>query len=230
MAFGCLCVAAAYLADGGGRRRSGAGKASPLWLVGYFVLATLGELCLAPIGLALIVTIAPARIRSMMMGVWFAATLPADILAGYLGGFWSSMAKADFFLLIAAIAAVAGAALWAASHVPCSRCLTPDCRSMSGAQCVQGSERLKEKLSEYEIAAARAAAWSRTPGRRCRGARNRRPPPRRCRSAAAPAGACRPNSSSPSAARSRAAPPARSRASIPWSWRVPDCMAVLAGL
>jgi hypothetical protein len=25
---------------------------------------------------------------SMIMGVWFAATLPGDILAGWLGGFW----------------------------------------------------------------------------------------------------------------------------------------------
>ena len=116
MAFGCLCLAAAYLVMVAGAG-SAAGKASALWLAGYFVLATLGELCLAPIGLALIVTMAPTRIRSMMMGVWFAATLPADILGGYLGGFWSSMAKDRFFLLMAAIAAVAGASLWVASHV-----------------------------------------------------------------------------------------------------------------
>ena len=51
---------------------------------------------------------APVRIRSMMMGLWFATTFPADILAGYLGSFWSSMAKANFFLMIAAIAALGG--------------------------------------------------------------------------------------------------------------------------
>jgi hypothetical protein len=50
------------------------------------------------------------------MGVWFATTLPADVLAGFLGGFWSSMAKANFFLMIALIAAFASLALWAASH------------------------------------------------------------------------------------------------------------------
>jgi POT family proton-dependent oligopeptide transporter len=52
-----------------------------------------------------------------MMGVWFATTLPADVLAGFLGGFWSSMAKANFFLMIALIAALASLALWAASQV-----------------------------------------------------------------------------------------------------------------
>jgi POT family proton-dependent oligopeptide transporter len=47
-----------------------------------------------------------------MMGVWFASTLPADILAGYLGGFWSTMTKANFFLMIASIAALASVAIW----------------------------------------------------------------------------------------------------------------------
>jgi POT family proton-dependent oligopeptide transporter len=108
MAFGGACVTAAYLLMA---VAAGGGKASPLWLVGYFAIATLGELCLAPIGLALVVTTAPVRIRSMMMGVWFAATLPADILAGYLGGFWSTLPKTTFFLLIAAVATVSAIAL-----------------------------------------------------------------------------------------------------------------------
>ena len=47
----------------------------------------------------------------MMMGVWFAATLPGDILAGFLGGYWSTMTKANFFLMIAAVAVLAGLAV-----------------------------------------------------------------------------------------------------------------------
>ena len=116
MAFGCLCVALANLVMAGAAG-SAAGKASALWLVGYFVLATIGELHLAPVGLALISRLAPAGTTSIMMGVWFATTLPADVLAGFLGGFWSSMAKTNFFLMIALIAAFASLALWAASQV-----------------------------------------------------------------------------------------------------------------
>jgi proton-dependent oligopeptide transporter, POT family len=111
MAFGCLCVALANLVMAVAAAAA-AGKASMLWLVGYFALATVGELHLAPVGLALISKLAPARLLSVMMGVWFAATLPADILAGFLGGFWSSMAKANFFLMIASIAAAASLAIW----------------------------------------------------------------------------------------------------------------------
>jgi proton-dependent oligopeptide transporter, POT family len=116
MAFGCLCLALANLLMAAAAWTT-AGKASALWLVGYFALATIGELHLAPVGLALISKVAPTRMISMMMGAWFAATLPADILAGYLGGFWSWMAKEDFFLMIAAIAALASVALWAFRRV-----------------------------------------------------------------------------------------------------------------
>jgi proton-dependent oligopeptide transporter, POT family len=116
MTFACVCVAAANLVMAAGAFVAGGGKASPLWLVGYFALITIGELYLSPIGLSLMSKSAPARIRSMMMGLWFATTFPADILAGYVGGFWSSMAKADFFMLIAAIAALGGVLIGASSR------------------------------------------------------------------------------------------------------------------
>jgi POT family proton-dependent oligopeptide transporter len=88
-------------------------KASPFWLVGYFTVVTIGELHLAPVGLALISRLAPARVLSLMMGLWFAATFPGDVLGGWLGGFWSSMEKAHFFLMIGAIAAASGLAVFA---------------------------------------------------------------------------------------------------------------------
>jgi proton-dependent oligopeptide transporter, POT family len=110
MAFGALCLSMAYLVMAAAAL-STTGKASALWVIGYFALATLGELHLAPIGLALISKLAPARTLSMLMGVWFAATLPADIFAGFLGGFWSSMSKPSFFLLLALIAAAGSLAL-----------------------------------------------------------------------------------------------------------------------
>ncbi len=47
----------------------------------------------------------------MMMGLWFATTLPGDILGGYIGGFWSSMGKLQFYLMIAGVAAFGAAAI-----------------------------------------------------------------------------------------------------------------------
>lgn len=119
MAFGAGCLALANMAMAAAAW-STTGKASGLWLVGYFALATLGELHLAPVGLALISKTAPLRAISMFMGLWFAATLPADVFGGFLGGFWSTMAKPHFFIMIAAIAGVAAAALLLlASYASC---------------------------------------------------------------------------------------------------------------
>ncbi|MCC6778829.1 MAG: peptide MFS transporter [Hyphomicrobiales bacterium] len=114
MAFGCICLALAYLVMALAAIEAGAGssKASALWLVAYFVLATLGELHVAPVGLALVARLAPAHLRSLLMGVWFAATLPAGILGGTLGALWGGMEKPSFFLLMAATAATGGVAIF----------------------------------------------------------------------------------------------------------------------
>lgn len=57
-------------------------KASPLWLVGVYFLFTCGELCLSPIGLSLVNKLAPARVASLMMAIWFGCTAGANYLAG----------------------------------------------------------------------------------------------------------------------------------------------------
>jgi proton-dependent oligopeptide transporter, POT family len=111
MAFGCLCLTLANVLMAGAAW-SATGKASPLWLLGYFGLATLGELHVAPIGLALISRRAPAHALSMLMGVWFAATLPGEILGGFLSGLWSGIEKPKFFLIIGSIAALTSFMLW----------------------------------------------------------------------------------------------------------------------
>jgi POT family proton-dependent oligopeptide transporter len=49
----------------------------------------------------------------MMMGVWLATSFIGNFGAGYLGTFWSGMAKPDFFLMIAAVAIAAGVVIWA---------------------------------------------------------------------------------------------------------------------
>jgi POT family proton-dependent oligopeptide transporter len=108
MALGCFALAAAYLIMALAALVTGGGKASWLWLFGYFVVITLGELYISPVGLSLVTKIAPARVLSMMMGVWLATNFLGGFLAGWLGSFWSRMEKPDFFLMIAAIGAIAG--------------------------------------------------------------------------------------------------------------------------
>lgn len=88
--------------------------ASPMWLVVYFTLITLGELCLSPVGLSAMTKLAPARLVALMLGVWFLAAAFGNKLAGILGsGFTSDdpAALAGFFAWFALIGAVAAGSL-----------------------------------------------------------------------------------------------------------------------
>jgi POT family proton-dependent oligopeptide transporter len=113
MAYGCFLNAAAYLVLFAAALRAGPDKASWLWLAGFFVVITVGELYLSPTGLSLVTKVAPAQCLSMMMGVWLGNIFIAGLLAGYLGSLWSGMEKSHFFLMLAAIAALAGLAVLA---------------------------------------------------------------------------------------------------------------------
>ncbi|MGA8156506.1 MAG: peptide MFS transporter [Rhodoplanes sp.] len=109
MALGCFGVTAANVILAIGALQADVEKASWLWLFAYFVVITIGELYLSPIGLSLVSKISPARTVSLMMGVWLATSFFGNLLAGVLGSYWSTMDKPTFFLMIAGIAAVAGA-------------------------------------------------------------------------------------------------------------------------
>src|SRR4051794_26915706 len=114
MALGCLGAAlanlimafAAYATEAGG-------KASWLWLLAYFVVLTLAELYVSPIGLSLASKVAPARLLSVTMGLWLGTNFLGNLAAGWLGGFWERMDKGSFFLMLALVATLAGVAVWA---------------------------------------------------------------------------------------------------------------------
>lgn len=113
MSFACWAVALANLVLIAAAFEIGPdGRSSAWWIVLYFALVTVGELYLAPAGLSLIATIAPLRLRSLLMGVWLAVTFPADVFGGWLGGFWSGMNKMEFYLVIALIAGLGGSLIW----------------------------------------------------------------------------------------------------------------------
>ena len=111
MAHGCFYNAAAHLILAAAAISAGGSKTTWLWIAAYFVVLTIGELYISPTSLSLVTKVAPARVLSMMMGVWLATSFTGGFLAGYLGSFWSGMTKSDFFLMISIIAAVAGAAV-----------------------------------------------------------------------------------------------------------------------
>ncbi len=116
MAFGCFGVAAANLILVAAALSSSGRNASWLWLVPYFAVITIGELYLSPTSLSLVSKIAPARLLSMLMGVWLATSFIGNFVSGWLGSFWTAMDKPVFFLMIAGVAGAAGAVILALSR------------------------------------------------------------------------------------------------------------------
>jgi POT family proton-dependent oligopeptide transporter len=84
-----------------------------MWLVSCTLVYTLGELYLSPIGLSLVTKVAPARLVSMLMGMWYFSNFFGNYLTGYLGTYYEKMSKEAFFSMIALLAVVAGAAIFA---------------------------------------------------------------------------------------------------------------------
>jgi POT family proton-dependent oligopeptide transporter len=113
MSIGCFGVTLANLIMVAAAWQAAGDEANWLWLLGYFVVITIGELYLSPIGLSLVSKVAPARMVSMLMGLWLATSFAGNLIAGWLGSFWAGMDKTMFFLMIAGIAFIAGAVILA---------------------------------------------------------------------------------------------------------------------
>jgi POT family proton-dependent oligopeptide transporter len=94
----------------------GGARVSSLWVVGYFVLLTLGELYVIPVGLTLIESLAPVRFASMAMGAWYIAKFLGSLLAGFMGAYWLVIPPSTFFALGMASTALAAACLYVMSR------------------------------------------------------------------------------------------------------------------
>jgi POT family proton-dependent oligopeptide transporter len=95
-------MAAAGLAGGD------AGRVSASWLVSAYLLISIGEICLSPMGLSLVSKVAPPRRRGLLMGGWFVATSLGGYFSGAVGALWGTMPHSQFFMVVAGL--VLGAA------------------------------------------------------------------------------------------------------------------------
>jgi POT family proton-dependent oligopeptide transporter len=83
MGLGLLCLGYVVIAVGVNGVDAST-KISMWWLIALYVLHTMGELCLSPIGLSMVSKLAPVRFASLLMGTWFLANASANKLAGSL--------------------------------------------------------------------------------------------------------------------------------------------------
>ncbi len=77
-------------------------RAGMQWLVLAYLFHTMGELCISPVGLSMVTKLAPLRLASLMMGVWFLINFVANTLAGYVGAFSAHMGEYPWMLSLAA--------------------------------------------------------------------------------------------------------------------------------
>ncbi len=87
------------------------GKVGPQWLLGVYLLHTMGELCLSPIGLSMVTKLAPAKLSAAMMGIWFTASAVANYLAGTLESLLSGSGIPLYWFLVVSSAG-AGLLMW----------------------------------------------------------------------------------------------------------------------
>jgi|GEM_PF-3546186 len=82
------------------------------WLFGTYVFATLGELCLSPVGLAYVSKLAPKQLGSQMMGIWFFGSGLGSYAAGKIAGAMAGTQMWHIFILCSLLALLACAVLW----------------------------------------------------------------------------------------------------------------------
>ncbi len=85
-AYGLAFIALSYLIIAYNVKYLGnSGLLAVKWLILLYLIQTLGELCLSPIGLSLVGKLAPKRFSSLLYGVFFLSNASGYALAGTLG-------------------------------------------------------------------------------------------------------------------------------------------------
>ena len=90
-----------FVISWGAANATGPNSVSPAWLVVTYFLHTCGELCLSPVGLSSMTKLAPERLVSQMMGVWFVAAALGNLFAGLVAGQLETLEPTSLFWSVA---------------------------------------------------------------------------------------------------------------------------------
>jgi POT family proton-dependent oligopeptide transporter len=113
MAIGSIVLGLSFVVMIVGAELVGTSKGSLFWPLFCTILLTVGELYLSPIGLSLVTKVSPARIVSMMMGMWFLSSFLGNFLSGVIGVLYTRWPKEGFFALLTLLGVSAGLAMLA---------------------------------------------------------------------------------------------------------------------
>ncbi|HLJ17903.1 MAG TPA: peptide MFS transporter [Bryobacteraceae bacterium] len=100
--WGLVLVGAGFAVMAVAANRAASGiQVSGMWLTVTYLLHTFGELCLSPVGLSAITKLAPARVGSMMMGVWFLSVSVGEFIGGEFASLYETFSPAQLFWTVA---------------------------------------------------------------------------------------------------------------------------------
>ena len=103
MIWGYVATAGAFaLMALAGLRGGDLGRVSGVWLVGCYLLLSLAEVLLAPLGMSLLTQLAPKHKAAQAVGLWFAGSAIGNGLAGALGLCWDRWPHHRYFAALAA--------------------------------------------------------------------------------------------------------------------------------
>jgi POT family proton-dependent oligopeptide transporter len=109
MGAGLAFLAIGFLVLAWGASFTGGGlKVSMLWLIVTYLLHTVGELCLSPVGLSSVTKLSPRPLVGQMMGTWFMGTALGNLIAGLAAGGFQGMGVEELFLSVAKVTGIAG--------------------------------------------------------------------------------------------------------------------------
>ena len=91
-----VMVAAAQLAAGGTR-------VGPAWLASTYLLHTIGELFLSPVGLSLMTKLAPPHKVGQIMGVWFLSAAVGNFMGGEIASLFETFPLPKLFGWVAVV-------------------------------------------------------------------------------------------------------------------------------
>ncbi|WP_400162868.1 peptide MFS transporter [Brevibacillus sp. TJ4] len=92
-------------------------KVNLMYIVFTYLLHTLGELFLSPVGLSMVSKLAPIKLASLLMGVWLASSGVANIIAGKLAAYTQTLGYLEVFSLIGSLSILMGLVLLSISRV-----------------------------------------------------------------------------------------------------------------
>jgi POT family proton-dependent oligopeptide transporter len=82
---------------------------SPYWLISTYLILTIAELFLSPIGISFVSRVAPPKYKGMAQGGWFTATALGNYLLGIIGSLWLKVPLWALWLILVGCALLSAA-------------------------------------------------------------------------------------------------------------------------